>query len=300
MQDATSTTQVAVLGLGTMGGRAAARLAEAGFVVHGYDPAPAARERATGQGVRVHPAAEDAVAAAEVVLLSLPGPAQVTAAAAGPLTAAGSGTVVADMSTIDPDTARNAAAALANAGVTYLDAPVLGRPDRCGRWTLPVGGPQSAVSRVAAVAEGTIAARVVRTGDVGAGSAIKLLNNLMFGAINAVTAEALNLCRLSDVDPGLFVDTLADSGAAPVSGLFRELGPKIVDADYSPTFGLGLLHKDNRLALELAQRVGGPSFVASCVDQVNSLAMGRGVADQDTGIVYELYRSLSPGDESAR
>lgn len=288
---------VAVLGLGTMGGRVAARLVSDSYEVHGYDPVASAGEAAAGAGVQVHDNADEAVKSASLVILSLPRPEHVLAVANGPLRTAAEGTVVADLSTIDPGTARACAEVLGGRGIGYVDAPVLGRPDRCGQWTLAAGGTETDISRIRAVLEGTIATSVVRVGDVGAGSVVKVLNNLMFGAINAVTAEALNACRLAGVDPAVFVATVANSGAATVSNLFQEMAPRLLASDYQPAFALSLLQKDNRLALQLADQVGAPAFVAECVDQVNTLAVNIGYGDHDAGAVQELYRMLSAGAE---
>ncbi|MQY02682.1 NAD(P)-dependent oxidoreductase [Actinomadura macrotermitis] len=285
-------TAVSVIGLGAMGGRAAARLA-ADHPTLGYDLSPAAREAAAQQGVQIVDTPEQA-AKADVVLLSLPMPADVVAVAEDVLAShLGEGAVVVDLSTIDPAGAQTAAAAVAARGAVYLDAPVLGRPARCGAWTLTAGGDAAAVERVRPLLEATIARAVVRVGDVGAGSVVKLLNNLMFGAINAVTAEVLTICRLAGVDPALFAGTVAESGAATVSGLFRELAPKIVEGDLTPAFALDLLAKDNRLAVALAGASGAPTLIGSAVDQVNRLAVARGYGALDTAAVHRLYADLS-------
>ena len=70
-----------------------------------------------------------------------------------------------------------------------------------------------------------VAARVVPVGDVGAGATVKVVNNQMLAIINAGTAEALALAAAAGLDPGVFVDTVIDSGAASVSGLFRDVAP---------------------------------------------------------------------------
>lgn len=286
---------VAVIGLGLMGGAVADRLVAAGASVRGYDPSPTARERARAAGVAVFEAPSDPLEGADTIILSLPGPADVVRTAADVLDAAADGAVVVDLSTIDPDSARQAAALLP--GAVYVDAPVLGRSDKCGSWTLVAGGPAEAIDRVRPLLESSIARAMVRIGAVGSGSVVKLLNNLMFGAINAVTAEALQLSARAGVDPQLLAETIADSGAATVSGLFRELGQKIPAGDYSTSFALGLLHKDNRLALRMAESTGSPSFVAHCVDQVNTLAVDRGWGGEDTSAVHRLYELLSrPSD----
>src|SRR5699024_7278661 len=189
----------------------------------------------------------------------------------GPLQDAQAGTIVVDLSTIDPDTARDAASTLAERGIVYMDSPVLGRPERCGSWTLVVGGPRAEFDFAAKLLKETIATRVVRVGDVGSGSVVKLLNNLMFGAINAVTAEALTLCEAQGVDSSEFVNAVAESGAATVSNLFKELAPRMVANDYNPTFSLDLLTKDNRLALKLARSRDMEAPVAATVTRINEI-----------------------------
>ncbi|WP_026820326.1 NAD(P)-dependent oxidoreductase [Arthrobacter castelli] len=286
-------TEIAVIGLGTMGGRVASKLTEAGRSVSGYDPVAGARDAAAAHGIQTHTEQAPAIADAELIVLSLPRPDDVIEAARGPLSHAQAGSVVVDLSTIDAASAKTASEHLVSYDVDYVDAPVLGRPEGCGHWTLPAGGAEGAIDTVAAFLEGVVAKRVVRVGDVGAGSVVKILNNLMFGAINAVTAEALNTCRLAGVDTDVFVNTVAESGAATVSNLFRELAPKLIANDYEPAFSLALLAKDNKLALDLEGAVGSPSFVAGSIDHINSLTMNQGYGRQDTGSVQELYRTLS-------
>ncbi|MGH3743225.1 MAG: NAD(P)-dependent oxidoreductase, partial [Micromonosporaceae bacterium] len=167
----------------------------------------------------------------------------------------------------------------------------------CGVWTLVVGGPETAVRRVAPVLEKTIAKRVARVGDVGAGSAVKLLNNLMFGAINAVTAEVLTICRQTGVDPELFVDAVAESGAATVSNLFKEAAPRMIAGDDEPTFALELLAKDNRLALQLAQQTLTAAPIAATVDMLNTAGLAKGLGHRDSGAILRVYDSVSPGAE---
>lgn len=283
-------TRTAVIGLGIMGGRIARAIDDGGHEVRGFDPSDAARRAASDAGITACESAEDALAGAELVVLSLPRPEHVLETATGPLAAA-RGAVVADMSTIDPGTAREAARLLGEHEVTYVDAPVLGRPDKIGAWTLPVGGDEIATALVRSVLEGTAAKHVVRVGEVGAGHAVKVLNNLMFGAINAITAEVLTTCRAAGVDPEVFVSTIADSGAATVSNLFREIAPKMISGDYDPAFSLALLAKDNRLALDLARSVGTPTHLAETVAAVNAEAVAQGLSDLDTGAVHELYRA---------
>jgi len=281
--------RVAVLGLGAMGGPVAVAVSGAGYEITGFDPAPGARQRAAAAGVAVADDAAAAVSKADVVVVSVPKPEHVLALADGDLLQATAGTVVVDLSTIDPDTARAAAERLAAQDIVYLDCPVLGRPAGCGGWTLVAGGGEEDVTRVSPLLEATIARRVVRIGDVGAGSVVKILNNLMFGAINAVTAEALHLCQRNGIDRGAFVDAVVDSGAATVSNLFRDIGPRIVADDHDPVFALDLLAKDNRLAAALAAAGGTAAPVSEAVGRVNEAAVALGHGALDSSAVIRAY-----------
>jgi len=272
-----------------MGGRAAAALVAAGHSVSGYDPSPAAARAAGDAGVDVTGELAAAVSDAEVVLVSVPLPEHVRAVAEELSHTARPGTTVLDLSTVDPGTARAASAVLAAGDIEYADAPVLGRPQGCGSWTLVVGGSPALVERVTPLLTESVAKAVVHVGDVGAGSVVKLANNLMFGAINAVTAEAVALCDSQGIDPAVFATTIADSGAATVSALFRDIAPRMVSGDYDPVFALGLLAKDNRLALELATSAGVDYPVAAAVHHVNHTGLEQRLQDLDSAAVREVY-----------
>jgi len=273
-----------------MGGRAAERAVAAGLSVTGYDPSEDSRARSSEAGVTVTDSASEATTNAQVILLFLPLPEDVLKLVNEHLIHAKSGTTVVDLSTVDPGTSRTAALALAEKGITYLDAPVLGRPQGCGTWTLVVGGDEPDISGVSELLLATVAANVVRVGSTGAGSVVKLLNNLMFGAINSVTAEMLAICENNHVDPALFVDTISNSGAATVSKLFLDLAPRMVSGDDDPVFSLKLLAKDVKLALSLAESSGTKAPIAATVAEINSIAMDLGLGHRDTSAVLEAYR----------
>lgn len=293
MVEEMTNVRMAVIGLGTMGGRSAAAAVAAGMDVTGFDPSPQARRLAADAGVRTFEDARECLDGAGVVLVSVPRPEHVEQLARDVLVHADEQAVVADLSTIDPETARNAARTLAAHGVRYIDAPVLGRPDKCGQWTLVCGGDPDTIRTVTPVLEASVAKAVIRVGDVGAGSVVKIVNNLMFGAINAITAEALTLVARNDVEPEVFIDAVAGSGAATVSNLFKELAPRMAAGDDEPAFALDLLAKDNRLALQLAAGSGSPVPLARVVDQINTAGLEQGLGARDSGALYRTYATLA-------
>lgn len=281
---------IGVIGLGMMGARAAAAYLAAGRDVVGFDIAATARGEAGETGVRIVDGPAQVANEASVVLLSLPEPSDVLSVAAE-LAPAADGLLVADHSTIDPETARAAAQRIAAGGGRYVDAPVLGRPANAGTWTLPAGGRPADVDALRAVAVGSVAKAVVHVGDVGAGSVVKLLNNMMFGAINTITAEVLDLAERWGLPPALFPDVVADSGAATTSPLFRDVAPRMASGDHTTVFSVALLLKDVRLGLELARQLGAAAEVSSAVEAVTALAAELGHAQDDTSSVIEVYRA---------
>lgn len=286
--------EIGVIGLGTMGSRMVGALVEAGHVVTAYDVSKAAVEGAAAAGAKPAESSAEVGATARVVLLSLPLPDHVASAVTGEeglLTHPAEGLVVVDTSTVDPATTHQLAEEAGKLRVGYLDAPVLGRPETCGSWTLPVGGEPSSLETVRPVLE-ELASTITHVGHSGAGNAIKLLNNLMFGAINAITAEAFAISTLVGVSPREFYETIADSGAATVSTLFRELGPKILEEDFSPTFTVDLLYKDNRLAMEMAEEAQASVIVGNAVTTLNALARAAGYGNEDTSAVVKVYEKL--------
>jgi 3-hydroxyisobutyrate dehydrogenase-like beta-hydroxyacid dehydrogenase len=138
-----------------------------------------------------------------------------------------------------------------------------------------------------------LATRIIHVGMSGAGNTVKLLNNLMFSAINAVTAEVLAICAACGMDAQVFVQTVADSGAATVSNLFRELGPKILARDFSPAFSIDLLHKDVRLGLEMASRARVPTIISTAGAVLIEMARARGLGPEDTGAVVKVFEALA-------
>jgi 3-hydroxyisobutyrate dehydrogenase-like beta-hydroxyacid dehydrogenase len=286
--------EVGVVGLGTMGGRMVNALLGAGHKVVVHDVSASAVEKAVAAGARSVNSSADVGAAAQVVLLSLPMPEDVVAVVAGEegvLSRPADRLVVVDMSTVDPGTTQRLARQAAAVGVGYLDAPVLGRPDACGNWSLPVGGDPKFMESARPALE-VLAHTITHVGGPGAGNAIKLLNNLMFGAINAITVEAFTIAALVGVSPQQFYETVVDSGAATVSNLFRQLGPKILERDFSPTFTVDLLQKDNRLAMAMLEDTRASVIVGSAVTVLNGLAQASGYGSEDTSAMVKVYETL--------
>jgi 3-hydroxyisobutyrate dehydrogenase-like beta-hydroxyacid dehydrogenase len=281
---------VGIIGLGTMGSAIAEALRPHHHLI-GWDVDEAAVDRQRMAGTAAATNLTQVADEAEVVLLSLPGPDEVRRVVSEPgglLTAAHPPLVIVDLSTVDPQTTRDQAAAAAGAGVGYLDAPALGRPHRCGDWTLPVGGTEEDLAHARPILE-RLATRIVRVGGHGRGNIVKLLNNLMFGAINAITAETMGTAARLGLDPLTYATTVASSGAASVSGLFTEIAPKIASRDWTPVFTVDLLAKDNQLALTMLEQAGVQPPVARAIVELNRAGQAAGLGPLDTSAIVQLF-----------
>lgn len=294
-------TQIGLIGAGVMGLCAAERLLSAGHTVAVSDISAQAREKAGSLGASVVEDARGFAEAAEFILMYLPGPSQVEACVLGPrgiLPRAAAGAVIIDQSTVDPDTSRRMSLAAAERGIGYLDAPVLGRPSMAGKWTLPVGGSSEAFEKCRPVLQ-HLAAHIFHLGPSGSGNQVKLLNQLMFGAINAVTAEVMAIAGRMGIEPRLFYETIAGSNAGTVSNLFKELGARICEDRYAePTFSVDLLEKDVHLAVDMARRHGAPPLISRTVEFLNEAAKTQGFGSLDTSVMWKCYSSIWGGREN--
>ena len=210
----------------------------------------------------------------------------------GLLESARAGAVIVDQSTVDPETSQRMANIAAQRSVGYLDAPVLGRPAMVGKWSLVVGGRAADLDKCTPVLK-LLAANIFHIGASGSGNQVKLLNQLMFGAINAMTAEMMAIADRIGVAPKLLYETITASQAATVSNLFRELGARVAADDYgNATFSVDLLLKDVHLAVEMARKHAAPPILARSVEFLNEAARAQGLGSSDTAVMWKCYRAF--------
>lgn len=284
--------KIGLIGVGTMGKCMLDSLLKAGWTVVAYDKFPTAAEYARSAGCEVADTPKTLTKSCKVVLMSLPGPIQIEEVVFGTdgVSEALSGDhVVIDTSTVDPNTTKSVAKRIAQRGAAYLDCSILGRPSAVGKWMLPTGGSAEALEYVRPVLS-AFAGNAIHVGESGAGNALKLLNQMMFSTINAISSEVMAIADKVGIDKKVFFDTVACSGAATVSGLFKEVGQNIVADDYNhPTFTVDLLIKDTKLALQMAKDAKAPSVIAGTVQIYNEIASANGLGGKDTSALYKVY-----------
>lgn len=288
-------SNVGLIGAGVMGTAAAKKILEAGHTLWVFDASQLARDKARELGAETTTQLKEMAEKAEIIIMFLPGPEEVehcVNAPDGVLNGARPGLVIVDMSTVDPGVSRRMAKAARSKGVGYLDAPVLGRPAAVGAWALPVGGEAEDLHRCRPLLE-LIASKIFHIGKSGMGNQVKLLNQMMFGAINAMTAEMMAIAEKMGIPPRLVYETLTASQAGTVSNLFKELGARIASDNYGdPTFTVDLLIKDVHLAVEMARESGAPPLLSRTIEFINEMARAQGQGNMDTASMWKSFLAI--------
>jgi 3-hydroxyisobutyrate dehydrogenase len=248
---------VAVVGLGRMGMPMAARLAEAGYTVRGFDAAAVAVD--PGSGITTSDSAAEAARGADVVVLMLPSSDVVEAVLDdGLLDALEPGSVLLDMGSSRPLSSRAVAGRVRSRGVAFVDAPVSGgvRGAQRGALTIMAGGPDPDVERVRPVLD-VLGTRVVHAGGVGTGHALKAFNNLLSASHLLATSEAVLAGQRFGLDPAVMLEAINLSSGR--SGSSEVKWPQyVLTGTFDSGFGLALMLKDMKIATELADEQGSP------------------------------------------
>ena len=283
------TTPLSFLGLGRMGQPMAARLLDAGYPLAVWNRTAERARDLAARGARLAPTPADAARGARVAILMLADPAAVRAVLLGTngvLAALDEGAIVVDMSTVGPADSRAFDAACAERGVRFVNAPVLGsRPAaEQGKLTVLAAGDAAAIDEVEPILR-TLGSTVVRVGEVGQGSTLKLCMNLLVGGLTELLAEAIVLAERAGLAPDVMRETLMASVLS--SPFLAYKAPQLLERQFSPLFTTKLLLKDLDLALAVARDEGVPLPGTAAIREVYAQAAGAGYADQDFAAVIE-------------
>ena len=276
--------RIGFVGLGNMGAPMAAKLAAAGHQLHGFDLSGNAPD-----GVTLMDDAASAAEAAEVVITMLPDGAVLRAVAAEILPAMADGSILIDCSTVDVESARAVAADAEARSIAMLDAPVSGGAAKAleGDMTIMASGSNEAFEK-AKPATDAIANKVYRLGlAAGAGSRVKMINQLLAGVHIAATAEAMTLGIKAGVDPKTLYDVICAS--AGQSWMFENRGPHIVDGDYDPKSAVDIFVKDLGIVTSEGQRQDFPLPLAETALQQFKAAQDAGLGREDDSAVAKIY-----------
>jgi 3-hydroxyisobutyrate dehydrogenase len=203
-----------------------------------------------------------------------------------------SGSIIADMTTGDPNATREMARELAKSGITLIDAPVSGGPHGADAGTIAimVGAPADIYARVQPVFE-TISPNVFHCGDVGTGHTMKLVNNVIAASVRTVTFEAIAMGIKNGLSLKTCAEVLAKGSARSYSTEITL--PRLLSGNAQASFTLGLMHKDVRLATELGVASGSPMVVSGVVRELFQTALNAEGADADVNTMIRLFERQS-------
>ena len=275
--------RIGFIGLGIMGRPMARHLLGAGFplTVHSRSPGPVDELAEAGASRAGSPA--EVAAASDVVITMLPDTPDVEHVLFGPeavAAGAAAGSLVIDMSSIDPIPTRTFADRLSEQGVEMLDAPVSGGEKGAidAALSIMVGGAPEAFLRATPILA-TMGKSIVHVGPSGAGQVAKACNQLVVAATIEAVAEALVLAERAGVDAAKVREALLGGFAG--SKILEVHGQRMLDRAFEPGFRARLHRKDARIVLDTAREVGAPvpSFEAVARQLDRLVAAGGGELD---------------------
>jgi 3-hydroxyisobutyrate dehydrogenase len=256
-------TTIGFVGLGNMGAPMVANLVQAGYTVRGFDVAPVGEDT----GATIVGAVGEVAQGADGVVLMLPSSKVVNAVLLdqGLLDAIAPGTLLLDMSSSAPTETRALAGPVAERGVRFVDAPVSGgvRGARAGSLTIVVGGEDADVAAARPLLE-VVGSRALHVGGIGAGHALKALNNLLSAATLIATSEAVEAGRRFGLDPAVMIDAFNTSSGRSYS-TEHKFPDFVLPGTFDDGFNINLMVKDIGCALELAGSTGSPSAVTEVI-----------------------------------
>jgi 3-hydroxyisobutyrate dehydrogenase-like beta-hydroxyacid dehydrogenase len=283
---------VGLIGLGLMGRAMAVNLLKAGVPLTVWNRTRAKAEELAAQGAKTAATPREAAAASDVLLTIVSDPPALEATlwgAAGVLEGLRRGTVLVDSSTVAPALARRIAAACAERGAEFLDAPVTGGTwgAEKGELVFMVGGKRDVLTRVEPVLA-AMGKRFLHMGDHGAGQTVKLAMNLILALQVDALAEAVALVTGAGVAADRLIEVLQSSMAR--AAVLDIKAPMILKRDYTPSFPLRLMHKDLGLALELANQLGVPLPATAAARETYSAVKGAAKEDVDYAAVAKFWQ----------
>jgi len=283
---------VGVIGLGAMGQGMARSLRRAGFQVRVFDLRPGVAEGFARDGGTACGSAAELAQGCEVVVSVVVNAAQTEDVLFGSGQVAASlpaGGVFVMCSTVDPNWSAALEARLAERGLLYLDAPISGGAAKAasGQMTMMTAGRPEAYARCGGVLD-AMAAKVYRLGDrAGAGSKVKIINQLLAGVHIAAAAEAMALGLREGVDPASLYEVITHS--AGNSWMFENRMAHVLAGDYTPLSAVDIFVKDLGLVLDLARASKFPLPLSSTGHQMFMQASTACYAQQDDSAVIKVF-----------
>ena len=291
--------KVGLIGLGAMGSGMAASLRRAGYDVHVFDVRQEVADKFAKDGGHACKSVAELGEACDVVVSVVVNAAQTEAVLFGPhadgtgcAAAMRAGSVFVMCSTVDPNWSVALEARLEKLGLLYVDAPISGGAAKAasGEMTMMTAAKPAAYAKCEAMLN-AMAGKVYKLGDhAGAGSKVKIINQLLAGVHIAAAAEAMALGLREGVNPDALYDVITHS--AGNSWMFENRMAHVLAADYTPLSAVDIFVKDLGLVLDMARASKFPLPLSSTAHQMFMQASTAGFAKEDDSAVIKIFPGI--------
>ena len=287
--------RIGFVGLGTMGAAMAGHLARAGYPLTVWNRSPGRSAPLVEGGATAATTVAELAAASDVVVICVSDTPDVEAVLFGPAGVAGGarpGTLVIDCSTIAPGATRGFAARLAEYGVAMVDAPVSGGSEGAQKATLTifVGGAPADFERAEPILA-RIGKTITHVGPIGAGQAVKAVNQVILAGAYLGVAEGIVLAMKAGLDVEQVVAALG--GGAAQSWVLANRSGRMLANEYPLGFKVALHLKDLRIGLGLADELGVDLPVSRLCAEIEDGVVAAGHGEDDVSAVARDIRQRS-------
>ncbi|WP_299773700.1 NAD(P)-dependent oxidoreductase [uncultured Tateyamaria sp.] len=284
--------KIALIGAGAMGGAIGTRLLETGNSLHVFDLDKERVDALVEKGAVAVASAAEAAHDVDFVITSLNASRIVGLAAFGKdgiADGAKPGTVIIDMSSIEPDATRKFAKMAAERDLAWVDSPLSGGAPKAliGELTLMAGGETKDVES-AYVALKHVAANYTHMGPSGAGQTTKLINQVLCGLGFMAVAEATQLALDAGVDAEKIPQAL--KGGRADSALLQEYLPRYATKDYRRTGRIDNMVKDLNMVNDLARQTGTSMPMTALCAEIHRMLTAAGLGGEDQAALMEFFQ----------
>jgi 3-hydroxyisobutyrate dehydrogenase len=286
---------IGFIGIGAMGKPMSLNLLKAGYPLIAYDVNPRPLEELKEWGAIISQSIKELANRSDVVITMLPvseDVEKVILEANGVLDGVKPGTIIIDMSTIDPSVSRKVAQVCSSKGVKMLDAPVSGGQPRAvaGTLAIMVGGDEGVFQDCQDLFK-AMGRNIFYCGRNGNGEVTKVVNNLLGAIQGMASAEVLSMGIRAGVDMKTLTDVISVSSGT--NDFIKFAGPaKAFKGDFEPGFTVDLMYKDLGLAMTLAKEQGVPLLMGSLTHQMYLLMKSSGLGKKDFSVITKMFEDL--------
>ena len=275
--------KVGFVGLGRMGRPMTENLLKKGFEVTVHNRSRGVVDELAQQGAHPASSPREVVEASEIVLTALPTVEtveQVYLGQDGLIPSARRGTVLIDCSTVGPETTRRCCEAAKDRALGFLDGPMSGGPAGAASATLTfmIGGDADTFEQARPVFE-ALGKNIHHVGPSGAGTVVKLVNQLLVGIHTSAASEALAFAVKAGANPQAVLDVIGSSFGG--SAMLNRNVPRMIQRDFAPATSVNLILKDLGLIHDVGRDLGARMLLTGLAEEVFKEARAIGNGDKD-------------------